>query len=73
MTLTLTALKILNNSMEVRITENNEYTTITVPANNNPQTITIEKEVTTQRILLTFIFRKNNIIAYIDNINLNTQ
>ncbi|WP_406535286.1 hypothetical protein, partial [Methanobrevibacter sp.] len=71
--LTLTAIKIVKG-VEVRISENNDFITLTVPENNNPQTITLEKEITiTNNFQITLIFRESNCIAYIDNICLITQ
>lgn len=71
--LTLTAIKILNGGIDVRINENNDFITLTVPANNNPQTITLETEITTNTVQITLIFRKSNVVAYIDNICLIAQ
>ena len=69
-TVTLTVLNLTGGNMEVRLTENGANKTITVPQSETSQEITIEKDVTTTSIQITFIFRSANITAYIDNMRL---
>lgn len=66
--ISLSFIKVLNSGIEFRLTENGQNTTITVPQNNNPQVATIEKEVLTNSMTLTLIFRSSNIIVYADNL-----
>ena len=69
-TVTLTVLNLTGGNMEVRLTENGANKTITVPQSETSQEITIEKDVTTTSIQITFIFRSANITAHIDNMRL---
>ena len=71
-TVTLTVLNLTGGNMEVRLTENGANKTITVPQSETSQEITIEKDVTTTSIQITFIFRSANITAHIDNMSLTT-
>ena len=71
-TVTLTVLNLTGGNMEVRLTENRANKTITVPQSETSQEITIEKDVTTTSIQITFIFRSANITAHIDNMSLTT-
>ena len=68
-TLSLTVLNLTGGNMEIRLIENGNKT-ITVPQSETSQEITIEKDVTTASIQITFIFRSTNIIAHIDNMRL---
>ena len=68
-TLSLTVLNLTGGNMEIRLIENGNKT-ITVPQSETSQEITIEKDVTTASIQITFIFRSANIIAHIDNMRL---
>lgn len=68
-TLSLTVLNLTGGNMEIRLIENGNKT-ITVPPSETSQEITIEKDVTTTSIQITFIFRSTNITAYIDNMRL---
>ena len=68
-TLSLTVLNLTGGNMEIRLIENGNKT-ITVPPSETNQEITIEKDVTTTSIQITFIFRSTNITAYIDNMRL---
>ena len=68
-TLSLTVLNLTGGNMEIRLIENGNKT-ITVPPSETSQEITIEKDVTTTSIQITFIFRSANITAYIDNMRL---
>lgn len=68
-TLSLTVLNLTGGNIEIRLIENGNKT-ITVPQSETSQEITIEKDVTTASIQITFIFRSPNIIAHIDNMRL---
>ena len=68
-TLSLTVLNLTGGNMEIRLIENGNKT-ITVPQSETSQEITIEKDVTTTSIQITFIFRSANITAHIDNMRL---
>ena len=73
-TLTLTVLNLTGGNMEVRLSEAGvDFKTITVPQSNTSQEITIEKDVTTTSIQITFIFRSANITSYVDNMRLTAQ
>lgn len=67
--LSVTVLNLTGGNMEIRLIENGNKT-ITVPQSETSQEITIEKDVTTTSIQITFIFRSTNITAHIDNMSL---
>lgn len=67
--LSVTVLNLTGGNMEIRLIENGNKT-ITVPQSETSQEITIEKDVTTTSIQITFIFRSANITAHIDNMRL---
>ena len=68
-----TFIKVQGNSLQIRINENDVNMDVYAPMNDNPQTISLEKTVTTNTCQIVFIFRHSNVITYIDNIKLITQ
>lgn len=69
----VTFLKVIGNTLSLRLSEDGILTDVGVPENNSSQKISLEKIVNTNNIQIVFIFRENNMLTYIDDLKVTIQ